>query len=712
MALRSKIQAFETGGVSNLTPNSKRKRSIYDAEVDQKIDLFESLKGQEEGYRRLGPMYRRFGNLKQKFEADLRSLHSNEEEDKENITNRSQPEATRPSTPKAKEAQCGLADELPDAVSVEEAAMNAARVAELEEMIRALYHKYNARKKQVHTLKKQKLDLESLVSAQRDEQKRHTELQQQSEEEIQRLQELNKFLSEGYEDVKEEMRKKAVLIRSKVLRDELRKELEDKRKLREEMREKQRASILNGDDHLEAEDDQQQLGASPQREEEHVKQAAARDEERKRMAEQLEAEIAERMRAEYEQREESLVNSRLAAVREELERETEARLARERAEWESRQAEVAQQNEEEAQRRQRESKRKREEEFNGLMGALRGDNTRLGREIEEKEEELQVLRSDVVALQEAIEHMQEEMTIEATEWERMKACLEKEVHRAYKELKSKEEKEAELQGEIRGLRDELQRALALAQQQPGADENECQYCGGGKRRKVDSNGDNREVEVEREAVTEQTEEIEKKAIKTTGRAAAPVATAGKETTPIRTPVRTAQIKRPASMVVGKRPSEAKTQPESDKGMATKEAKEEKAAKRRSQVNTSVGTPRPATTKLSSRATLAGREKIASLSSSSSATATPSSSSSSASPLRRASIAPTTPRKGSVREKSAASSIASSSSSVATASPRRRERASSVFASQTPRFDTKVDPLRYEKLAGLGGSSGNSDNTTQ
>lgn len=117
MALRSKIQAFETGGVSNLTPNSKRKRSIYDAEVvravtsnslsncsvglilnalqDQKIDLFESLKGQEEGYRRLGPMYRRFGNLKQKFEADLRSLHSNEEEDKENITNRSQPEATR-----------------------------------------------------------------------------------------------------------------------------------------------------------------------------------------------------------------------------------------------------------------------------------------------------------------------------------------------------------------------------------------------------------------------------------------------------------------------------------------------------------------------------------------------------------------------------------------------------------------------------------------
>ncbi len=62
---------------------------------DQKIDLFESLKGQEEGYRRLGPMYRRFGNLKQKFEADLRSLHSNEEEDKENITNRSQPEATR-----------------------------------------------------------------------------------------------------------------------------------------------------------------------------------------------------------------------------------------------------------------------------------------------------------------------------------------------------------------------------------------------------------------------------------------------------------------------------------------------------------------------------------------------------------------------------------------------------------------------------------------
>lgn len=554
------------------------------------------------------------------------------------------------------------------------------------------------------------------MSAQRDEQKRHTELQQQSEEEIQRLQELNKFLSEGYEDVKEEMRKKAVLIRSKVLRDELRKELEDKRKLREEMREKQKASILNGDDHLEAEDDQQ-LGASPQREEEHAKQAAAaaaRDEERKRMAEQLEAEIADRMRAEYEQREESLVNSRLAAMREELERETHARLARERAEWEGRQAEIAQQNEEEAQRRQRESKRKREEEFDGLMGALRGDNTRLGREIEEKEEELQVLRSDVVALQEAIEHMQEEMTLEATEWERMKACLEKEVHRAYKELKSKEEKEAELQGEIRGLRDELQRALALAQQQPGADENECQYCGGGKRRKVDSNGENREVEVEREAAKEQTEEVEKKAIKTTDRAAAPVATAGKETTPIRTPVRTAQIKRPASMVVGKRPSEAKTQSTSDRGMATKEAKEEKAAKRRSQVNTSVGTPRPATTKLSSRATLAGREKIASLSSSSSATATSSSSSSSASPLRRASIAPTTPRKGSVREKSAASSIASSSSSIATASPRRRERPSSVFASQTPRFDTKVDPLRYEKLAGLGGSSSRSgsDNTTQ
>ncbi len=212
MALRSKIQAFETGGISNLTPNSKRKRSIYDAEVvrtvanqfltncsvglilialqDQKIDLFESLKGQEEGYRRLGPMYRRFGNLKQKFEADLRSLHSNEEEDKENITNRSQPEATRthqrctvcllrlaltprartctgPSTPKAKEAQCGLADELPDAVSVEEAAMNAARVAELEEMIRALHHKYNARKKQVHTLKKQKLGISNLCPVSR-----------------------------------------------------------------------------------------------------------------------------------------------------------------------------------------------------------------------------------------------------------------------------------------------------------------------------------------------------------------------------------------------------------------------------------------------------------------------------------------------------------------------------------------------------------------
>jgi hypothetical protein len=58
-----------------------------------------------------------------------------------------------------------LADELPDAVSVEEAAMNAARVAELEEMIRALHHKYNARKKQVHTLKKQKLGILSCVCA-------------------------------------------------------------------------------------------------------------------------------------------------------------------------------------------------------------------------------------------------------------------------------------------------------------------------------------------------------------------------------------------------------------------------------------------------------------------------------------------------------------------------------------------------------------------
>jgi hypothetical protein len=124
MALRSTIHAFEQGGISNVTPNSKRKRSIYDAEVvrktfphplallpiifdialgayphsngflplakkDQKIDLFESLKGQEE-HRRRGPMYRRFGNLKQKFEADLRSLQS---EDKENIVNQ-QPSGT------------------------------------------------------------------------------------------------------------------------------------------------------------------------------------------------------------------------------------------------------------------------------------------------------------------------------------------------------------------------------------------------------------------------------------------------------------------------------------------------------------------------------------------------------------------------------------------------------------------------------------------
>jgi hypothetical protein len=283
------------------------------------------------------------------------------------------------------------------------------------------------------------------------------------------------------------------------------------------------------------------------------------------------------------------------------------------------------------------------------------------------------------------------MTLEASEWERMKACLEKEVHRAYKELKSKEERDVELQSEISGLKDELQRAIALAQeQQSRARESECQYCGGGKRIKVAP------------------EDEDKKEERLPAERATPMTPMKEETTPIRTPVRT-QMKRPASVVLTKRTSETKAAPEKD--LATKEAKEERSAKRRSQV-TSVGTPRPAASKHSSRATLAGREKsaIASLGSSSSAT-----SSSSSSPLRRASIAPTTPRKGSVREKSAASAIASSSSSVATASPRRRERASSVFASQTPRFDTKVDPLRYEKLAGslsTSNSNSNSGSTTQ
>jgi hypothetical protein len=49
------------------------------------------------------------------------------------------------------------ADDLPDVVSMEEAATNAARVAELEDMLQTLQHKYKARKKQVHTIKKQKL---------------------------------------------------------------------------------------------------------------------------------------------------------------------------------------------------------------------------------------------------------------------------------------------------------------------------------------------------------------------------------------------------------------------------------------------------------------------------------------------------------------------------------------------------------------------------
>lgn len=104
------------------------------------------MKAQETGRGRRALLSRRFGNLRQKFEADLRSLGVNDE-DKENVAN------TAPTS-----SPGGTCARDPQRISFDEASANAnaRRMVELEEMIHTLKDKYAGRKKEIRVLKKQR----------------------------------------------------------------------------------------------------------------------------------------------------------------------------------------------------------------------------------------------------------------------------------------------------------------------------------------------------------------------------------------------------------------------------------------------------------------------------------------------------------------------------------------------------------------------------
>lgn len=471
-------------------------------------------------------------------------------------------------------------------------------------------------------------DLDSLVSAQREEHMQLIEAQKQSEEKVKELQEQNKFLTEGYEGVKEEMRKRAEMVRGKVLREELRKELEDKRRIRQAMREKQCLPMNDG---------------AVNQESEHKEEAVPGSE------------------AEYR------AMQRIEAMRKEFEREVAAKLDLERSKWQETwrlHQESAQLKEAEVEQQRRANKRKLEELEAHTM-QLRSDNYAKSLEVEKKEEEMQSLRIDVVTLQGTIEQLQEEMTREMNEWDQMKACLEKEIHRAYKELKVKEAQEARLTAELQSMREDIKQAISKKQ------EKECEHCGAAKRRKVSVS----EEETIQQAKQSQPRE----------ESSVPARSSATPLTPSRL-----RAARPARCENKDSASSIRKRTRSS-GITEKTL----PSKRSSRGMSHVGTPRPTatTTKKNTTAMLASAARESSaLGSSSSAI-----DSSNSSPVRRASVA-TTPR-------SRCSSLGPGAQLTPTPTQRRKERPSASFVSKTPRFDTKLDPLRYEKLSGSRQTSG-------
>jgi len=310
-------------------------------------------------------------------------------------------------------------------------------------------------------------------------------------------------------------------------------------------------------------------------------------------------------------------------VREEIGRNFGDELDLEKAKWEAISKVEQHKIEEEALMQMRELERRYEFE----LESLRTENRSLSSDVGEKEEKLRLAHRDLDALRDNIENLRQEAMRHANEREAMKQCLEKEVHRAHKELKLKEESYTDLLEEIRALKE------TIAQQEVQGRDSGCPYCTDPKRRKIEGEG---QGESQRQ----------------------------KRTNDERSRTQTASLRRTPSALL-KQPSREKIPTLGGEA-------------RRAPAGRSVGTPRPASSQ-ASRTTAPERERISS--------AIPTNS---ASPSRRTSVA-FTPRKAATKEKEP-----TTRSSMPTTP--KRELPSSAFASQTPRFDTKLDPLRYEKLS--------------
>ncbi len=228
MSVKSKLSFFEKGS-SSLTPNSKRKRSIYEAQVEEKIGFFEGMNGEEA------------------IDQGRRAARNNNKLVPTPVS--PAPVILPPASPSPPEiTQDASAPSLGDQSATAGDAMRLelqekeTKIHQLEEQVERLLQRDKRRKGKMADLRKEKHNLQSLINEAKEKERRDgspmKKMKLAHEQEIKRLQHENSCMHDLFVTFEEEIRDKDEALRNYALKSERKKQKrqEKKRKTEEFLR--------------------------------------------------------------------------------------------------------------------------------------------------------------------------------------------------------------------------------------------------------------------------------------------------------------------------------------------------------------------------------------------------------------------------------------------------------------------------------------------